>query len=108
AGRYNEAMAEFQKAQANPQRRLLAMFRFAQCLTAKGMFDMAARKFQEVLKEKVGFDDEKKEMIYALGVVLDKMGKKEEAIEQFKLIYEVDLSYKDVGKRVDDFYSGQG
>jgi tetratricopeptide (TPR) repeat protein len=108
AGRYNEAMSEFQKAQANPQRRLLAMFRFGQCLSAKGMADMAARKFQEVLKEKVGFDDEKKEMIYELGVVLDKMGKKEEAIEQLKLIYEVDMGYKDVAKRVDDFYSGQG
>jgi tetratricopeptide (TPR) repeat protein len=108
AGRFNEAMAEFQKAQANPQRRLQAMFYFGQCLAAKGMNDMAARKMQDALKEKPGFDDEKKEMIYQLGVVLDKMGKKEEAIEQFKLIYEVDMSYKDVGKRVDDFYSGQG
>ena len=107
AGRFNEAMAEFQKAQANPQRRLQAMFYFGQCLAAKGMNDMAARKMQDALKEKVGFDDEKKEMIYQLGVVLDKMGKKEEAIEQFKQIYEVDMGYKDVGKRVDDFYSGQ-
>ena len=43
-----------------------------------------------------------------LGVVLEKMGKKEEAIEQFKQIYEVDISYKDVAAKVDAFYSGQG
>ena len=108
AGKYNEAMAEFQKAQANPQRRLQAMAYFGQCLAAKGMNDMAARKLQEALKEKPGFDDEKKEMIYLLGSVLEKMGKKEEAIEQFKQIYEVDIGYKDVAAKVDAYYSGQG
>jgi tetratricopeptide (TPR) repeat protein len=108
AGKFNEAMAEFQKAQANPQRRLPAMAYFGQCLAAKGMNDMAARKLQEALKEKPGFDDEKKEMIYLLGSVLEKMGKKEEAIEQFKQIYEVDIGYKDVAAKVDAHYSGQG
>jgi len=41
-------------------------------------------KFQEALKEKTAFDDEKKELIYQLGCTFEKMGKKEEAIEQFK------------------------
>lgn len=108
AGKFNEAMAEFQKAQANPQRRLQAMAYFGQCLAAKGMNDMAARKLQDALKEKPGFDDEKKEMIYLLGSVLEKMGKKEEAIEQFKQIYEVDIGYKDVAAKVDAYYSNQG
>ena len=108
AGKFNEAMAEFQKAQANPQRRLQAMAYFGQCLAAKGMNDMAARKLQEALKEKPGFDDEKKELIYMLGIVLEKMGKKEEAIDQFKQIYENDMGYKDVAAKVDAYYSGQG
>jgi tetratricopeptide (TPR) repeat protein len=47
------------------------------------------------------------EITYALGSVLEKMGKKEEAIEQFKKIYEVDVGFKDVAKRVDDYYSGK-
>jgi len=108
AGKFNEAMAEFQKAQANPQRRVQAMAYFGQCLAAKGMNDMAARKLQEALKEKPGFDDEKKELIYMLGIVLEKMGKKEEAIDQFKQIYENDMGYKDVLAKVDAYYSGQG
>ena len=107
-GKFNEAMAEFQKAQANPQRRLQAMAYFGQCLAAKGMNDMAARKLQEALKETPGFDDEKKELIYMLGSVLEKMGKKEEAIDQFKQIYENDMGYKDVAAKVDAYYSGQG
>jgi tetratricopeptide (TPR) repeat protein len=108
AGKFNEAMAEFQKAQNNPQRRLQAMAYLGQCFAAKGMNDMAARRIQEALKEKPGFDDEKKELIYLLGSVLEKMGKKEEAIEQFKQIYEQDIGYKDVAAKVDAYYSGQG
>jgi hypothetical protein len=35
------------------------------------------------------------------------MNKKEEAIEQFKIIYEIYISYKDVAAKVDRYYSGQ-
>jgi hypothetical protein len=35
------------------------------------------------------------------------MGKKEEAVEQFKIIYETDISYRDVAAKVDAFYAGQ-
>ena len=58
--------------------------------------------------EKKAFDDEKKELIYLLGSLLEKTGKKEEAIEQFKQIYEQDIGYKDVAAKVDAYYSGQG
>jgi len=71
------------------------------------MNDLAARTLQNAIKEKVVFDDEKKELIYNLGAVLDAMGKKDEAAEQFKLIYEVDIGYKDVQERVDAYYAGQ-
>ena len=79
-----------------------------QCFAAKGMNEMAARRIQEALKEKPGFDDEKKELIYLLGSVFEKMGKKDEALKQYEQIYEVDISYKDVATKVEAFYSGQG
>jgi tetratricopeptide (TPR) repeat protein len=79
----------------------------AQAFAKRGMNDLAARKLQEALKEKLTFDEEAKELRYQLGIVLDKMGKKEEAIEQFKVIYEQDISYRDVMARVDAHYSGQ-
>jgi tetratricopeptide (TPR) repeat protein len=107
AGKLSEAMGEFQKAQTNPQRRLAAMAAMGQCLSARGMNDMAAKKFQEALKEKPSFDEEKKELLYQLGSVLEKMGKKEDAMDQFKQIYEVDIAYKDVATKVESFYSGQ-
>ena len=54
------------------------------------------------------FRSEKKELIYTLGCVLEKMGKKDEAIEQFKIIYEADIGYKDVSAKVDAYYAAQG
>ena len=106
-GKISEAIQEFQKAQANPHRRIAAMNYLAQCFAKRKMNDLAARTLQSAIKEKTNFDDEKKELIYNLGVVLQSMGKKDEAVEQFKLIYETDIGYKDVAARVDAYYTEQ-
>jgi tetratricopeptide (TPR) repeat protein len=106
AKKYGEAYAEFQKSQNNPHLRIRSLLFMGQSLLGRNMNDLAIRALQNALKEKVGMDDERKELLYHLGVALDKMGKRDEAIEQFKLIYEVDSAYRDVGARVDAFYSG--
>ncbi len=105
--RIPEAIQELQKAQQHPHHRLAAMALLARCFARRGMNDLAARTLQAALKEKPVFDDEKKELLYELGVVLDKMGKASEAIEQFKLIYENDIGYRDTAARVDAFYAAQ-
>lgn len=106
-GKVTEAIQEFQKAQGNPHKRLLAMGYLAQCYAKRKMYDLAARTLQNAIKEKPVFDDEKKELVYNLGSVLDSMGKKDEAVEQYKLIYEMDIGYKDVAAKVDAYYAGQ-
>lgn len=105
-GKIGEAIQELQKAQSNPNRRLQAMNYLGQAFSKRNMNDLAARTFQNALKEKAVFDEEKKSLIYMLGCVLEKMSKKEEAMDQFKQIYEVDIGYKDVSARVDAYYSG--
>ncbi len=107
AGKISEAIQEFQKAKANPNRFVQALYYLGQCFSRRGMDDLAARTLQNAIKEKAVFDDEKKELVYALGSVLEKMKRPEEAIEQFKLIYEVDIGYKDVAAKVDAYYSGK-
>lgn len=107
-GRIAEALPEFQQAENNAFRRLQAMLYSARCLTARNMNDMAARKLQAALKEKVAFDDERKELLYTLGCVLEKSGKKAEAMQQFEQIYEVDTKFRDVARRVEDYHAGQG
>jgi len=106
-GNIGAAIQEFQKAQNNPHKRILAMGYLAQCFAKRKMNDLAAKTLQNAIKEKIVFDDEKKDLIYNLGCVLETMGKKEEAIEQFKLIYETDIGYRDVEKKVNDYYAGQ-
>jgi tetratricopeptide (TPR) repeat protein len=106
AGKVGEAIQEFQKAQGNPHRRIAALNFLAQCFAKRKMFDLATRTLQNALKEKLVFDDEKKELVYNLGCVLESMGKKDEAIKQFEIIYEVDIGYRDVGVKVDAFYAG--
>jgi tetratricopeptide (TPR) repeat protein len=107
-GKIGEAILEFQKAQNNPHRRIASMNFLAQCYAKRRMFDLAARALQTAIKEKPAFDDEKKELTYNLGSVLESMGKREEAFEQFKLIYELDAGYKDVSAKIDHYYGGQG
>ena len=103
-GKITEAIQEFQKAQNSPHRRVQSLTYLGRCHARRNMNDMAARSLHSALKEKQVFDDEKKEIIYELGTVLEKMGKKEEAIEQFKQIYEVDVGFRDVAAKVDAYY----
>ncbi len=107
AGKIGEAIQELQKAQQNPHKRIAAMNYLAQCFAKRKMYDLGAKTLQTAIKEKVVFDEEKKDLIYNLGCVLDSMGKKEDAVEQFKQIYEVDIGYKDVAAKVDAFYAEQ-
>ncbi len=106
AGKISEAIGEFQKSQNNPHRRVASMNYLAQCFARRKMYDLAARTLQNAIKEKPVLDDEKKDLLYNLGSVLENMGKKEEAIEQFKIIYEIDIGYKDVAAKVEKYYSG--
>jgi tetratricopeptide (TPR) repeat protein len=107
AGEVGEAIAEFQKAQNNPHKRIAAMHHLGRCFMLRGMADLAIRTYQNALKEKPVFDEEKKDLLYDLGLAFAKAGKTEEAMEQFKLIYETDISYRDVAARVDAYYAAK-
>ncbi len=107
AGKVTEAIQELQKAQNNPHKRIAAMSLLAQCFARRNMNESAVRMIQNALKEKVGLDDEKKELIYQLACVFEKMGQKQEALEQLTVIYESDIGYRDVAAKVDAYYAGQ-
>ncbi len=108
AGRVTEAIGELQKAQSNPNRRIPAMVLLAECFSRRNMNDLAARKLQEALREKLVFDDEKKELHYQLGCILEKLGRTPEAIDQFKVVYESDIGFRDVAAKIDAHYLAQG
>jgi len=106
-GKISEAIGEFQKAQANPNRKTRAMGYLGQCYARRNMNELAVRTLESAVREKVGWDEEKKDLTYNLGSIFEKMGKREEAKAQFEQIYGVDSTYKDVSKKMDDYYGGQ-
>lgn len=102
---YSEAIPELQRARNNPFLRTRAMLMLGKCYDAKNMNDMAVRQLQEANAELLNMDDTKKEILYLMGMLYEKMGKPEEALEQFKTIYEVDYGYRDVAQKVESAYS---
>jgi tetratricopeptide (TPR) repeat protein len=106
-GKISEAIAELQKAQTNPNRKVKSMNYLGQCYARRNMNELAVRTFETALKEKLTWDEEKKELVYNLGSVLEKMGKRAEANKQYEEIYAQDIGYRDVAKKVDDYYKGQ-
>ena len=106
AGMYTEAIPELQRAKQNPNARLKAMNLLGQCYVEKNMLDIAVKQFRDAASETTAMDSTKKDITYRLGVVLEKMGKKDDYIECMKQIYEVDYGYLDVAKRVESSYGG--
>ena len=104
AKQYTEAIQELQKARQNPNARLKAMNLLGQCYTEKNMLDLAVKQFQDAASEIIAMDATKKEVLYKLGLVFERMGKKDESLNCMKQIYESDYGYMDVAKRVEESY----
>jgi hypothetical protein len=49
-------------------------------------------------------DEMKKEVVYNLGLIYERMGDIEKALANMKQIYEVDYGYRDVAQRVESSY----
>jgi len=103
-GQFQEAIPELQKARQNPSVRMRAMSLLGQCFTARSMLDLAAKTLSDAASELSSMDSVKKDIIYNLGVVYEKMGDKEKSIDAMKQIYEVDYGYRDVASRVESSY----
>lgn len=104
AGRIDEAQHEFQFAQRAPNKRQASLNYLGMCFVSKGMYDIAADQFKKCISELPAMDNLKKEVLYNLGNALELAGKKEEALESFKQIYQVDFSYRDVKDKVESGY----
>ena len=105
AGRFRDALPELQRARQNPYARLKAMNLLGCCYRELEMLDLAVKQLEEASKEILSMDAMKKEMVYNLGLVYERMGEQEKSVACMKQIYEVDYGYKDVAKRVESSYA---
>jgi tetratricopeptide (TPR) repeat protein len=105
ARRFRDALPELQRARQNPYARLKAMNLLGCCYRELEMLDLAVKQLEEASKEILSMDAMKKEMVYNLGLVYERMGEQEKSVACMKQIYEVDYGYKDVAKRVESSYA---
>jgi tetratricopeptide (TPR) repeat protein len=105
AGMFTEAIPELQQAKGNPHIRTKAMLMLGRCFERKNMNDLAKSALIEANKELAIMDATKKELLYELALVHEKMGEREPYLEALKEIYNNDYGYKDVAKRVESSYT---
>lgn len=105
AAHYKEAIPELQKARSNPNTRTKALNMLGKCYTERNMLDLAAKTLTDAASELAGMDGTKKDILYNLGLVYERMGDAEKSLDCMKQIYEVDYGYLDVAARVEASYS---
>jgi tetratricopeptide (TPR) repeat protein len=103
-GQYREALRELQLGTRQPSVRLRAMSLIGQAYHRLGMNDLAIKQLQTAADEIPVVDETKKEILYNLAEVLFATGQKAAAIDRLKMIYEVDMAYRDVAEKVESSY----
>ena len=104
ADKFRESISHLQQAKRSPSLRIKVMNMLGQCYERMNMTDLAANQFEEAITELQVMDDTKKELLYNLGLLYEKMEKMEKYMECLKQIYAVDYGYKDVAERVEKSY----
>jgi tetratricopeptide (TPR) repeat protein len=104
AGHFREAVPELQRARQNPNARLKAMNLLGRCYGELGMLDLAMKQLEEASREILSMDAMKKEILYNLGLVYERLGAREKSLNCMKQIYQADYGYKDVANRVESSY----
>ena len=107
ANRLEDAVQQLQYAQRNPKFRQPALLAIGRAFTLGGKYDLAIEQLTAAKSEVLMMNDLKKEIISALGETYEKMTKAKEAVDEYKIIYMADSGYRDVAKKINDFYEGQ-
>ncbi len=105
SGDFSAAIPHLQQATRNPHIRTKVLLLLGRTFRAKGMFDISIKQLSDALADLVAMDATKKEVLYEKGLIHTEMGDRDEALECFKQIYEVDYGYRDVAQRVESSYS---
>ena len=100
----NEAVQQFQLAQRNPHFRIKAVYYIGVCFKRKKQYDLAIEQLEKAAAEVPVMNDIKKDICYDLGEIYESMGDRAKALTYFKDIYSVDISYKDVAKKIEHGY----
>lgn len=105
AGRVDAAIAQFQQAAKNPATRVAALTGLGKGFAAKKLHDLAVAQLTLAKAELGEMSEQKKAVLYELGTALEAMGKREEAMAEFKAIYSEDIGFRDVLDKINAYYA---
>lgn len=100
----NDAVQQFQLAQRNPSSRIRALYYMALCFKSKNQYDIALEQLEKAAAELNVMDENKKDIVYEMGLLCELMENKEKAIELYKTIYSADIGFRDVAERIEQAY----
>ena len=106
-GNLDEAIMQFQISQRSPKVRLQSLLGLGRAFTQGKKYDLAVDQLETAKKESKIMNESKKEIIYELGTAYELMGKAEQAFNEYKEIYSADISYRDVAKKINDYYNNK-
>ena len=102
---FDDAIAHFQEAQKGSVVRTAALLGLARAYKGKKQYELAVAQFILVKAEPGPLDEQRKEVIYQLGECYELLGRREQAIGEFKAIYAEDVAYRDVAARINAYYT---
>lgn len=100
---YDAALSEFQKANADPRVQRDSRLAMAQCFQHKGFGDLAKKEYLRALEGLGDVDERAKEVLYNLALIAEADGAAPEARSYYARIYEVDIGYRDVSAKMEQF-----
>lgn len=101
--RIDEAIAAFQKSLNDPRLRVDSLIMLGNAFLRKGMYELAANQFSKALDDLSSTSRKGMEVRYSLGSIYERMGDSTKAKEEFARIYEVDISFRDISKKMEDY-----
>jgi len=106
-GQYKRATEELQLSLKQPSVRYQALNLMGQAFMKRNMMDFAIKQLVLAQSELPTMDEIKKEITYNLGTCYEVANQPEKMLEQWKMIYEYDMTYRDVAARVEASYGGE-
>ena len=103
-GKLDDAVRELQLAQRSPKHRQAAMLHIGRAFSRGRKYDLAAETLATAKAEIPMLNDLKKDVVYELGLAYEKANREKEAIDEYKSLYMADSGFRDVAKKINDYY----
>lgn len=101
AGIFAEAISEFTELLDDPDLGPVAAMETGECWQSLRQFDRALEFYRQAIEATSGTDETYKRSRYRAAILLEAMGKRQQAQQLFSELLQVDRDYKDAAERLD-------